>query len=132
MGNNAIMDGVRACLAEALDIPPESIQPEHKIIDDLGADSLDLLDLIFRLEQSFDIRISPGDIERRAREELGDKPLEINGAYTPEALAQLRQALPEVPAAELQEGLMTNQLPRLFRVATFVNIVSRLKEESHA
>jgi len=100
-----------------------------KVVGDLGADSLDLLDLTFQLEQKFGIKISPRDIERRAREVLGDVPLEVDGVYTPEALEELKKALPEIPPEELSHGLTTAGLPRCFRVATFVNIIQRLMEE---
>ncbi len=129
MNEQEILGGVRECLAEALDVPAESISPESRIIDALGADSLDLLDLIFQMEQRFKVKISPRDIERRTREKLGDAPLEIDGVYTPQAIEEFRTAMPEVPAEELAEGLTAADLPRRFRVATMVNLGGRLLEE---
>ncbi len=126
-----VVQGVRESVAIVVDLEAATIREEDRIIEDLGADSLDLLDLVFHLEQKFKIRISPRDIERRAQARLGETPLEIDGVYTPEALEQLRQALPEVPCEELAEGMMTVHLPRRFRVATFVNLVTRLMEEQH-
>ena len=125
-----IFAGVRDCLVEVIDIAdPEKIREETEIIGGLGADSLDLLALTFRLEQQFKVKISPRDIERRARQQLGAVPLEVDGVYTPEAITVLRQALPEISPEELREGLTVAHLPRLFRVATMVNLVSRLLEE---
>ena len=124
-----VFDGVRQCLAEALGVSPDSIQPGSKIIDELGADSLDLLDITFRLERHFKIKISPRDIERRAKARLGDTPMEIDGVYTTEALVELRKALPEVPPEELAEGLTMAMLPRRFRVATMMNLVRRCQED---
>ncbi len=131
MTHEEILGGVRECIASALDIQPdpEALHEDAKLVEDLGADSLDLLDLVFLLEQRFSIRISPRGIERRAQEVLGDTPLEVDGVYTPEALAELRKALPEIPEEELAPGLHVSRLPRLFRVATFVNIVKTLMEE---
>ena len=129
MNHDTIKDGVCRCLAVVLGIDASSIKPEDKIIDDLGADSLDLLDLIFQLERHFGIRINPRDIERRAQHALGDIPLEIEGIYTQEALEQLRQSMPEVPVAEMKPGLSINRLPYLFRVKTFMNLVERLTLE---
>jgi acyl carrier protein len=128
---DAVFEGVRDCLVEALGVAPDAIVPEARIIGDLGADSLDLLDITFRLERRFGIRISPRDIEKRAREALGGAPLDIDGAYTPEALSHLRKALPEIPVEELADGLLLADLPRRFRVATMVNMVRRCKEEQH-
>ncbi|MFA6093476.1 MAG: phosphopantetheine-binding protein [Elusimicrobiota bacterium] len=130
MTRDEIVKGVCKCIGEVVYTDPATIKEKDKIIEDLGADSLDLLDLIFRLERHFKISISPGDIERKAKSKLGDVPLQINGIYTPKALEELRKALPEVPHAELSEGLHMAKLPRTFRVATFVNIVSRIQAES--
>ncbi len=131
MNRNEIVQGVCECVASVVDRNPSTIKEVDRIITDLGADSLDLLDLVFQLEQRFRIKISPRDIERRAQKELGESPLEVDGVYTPEALRQLRKALPEVPDEEFPEGLRVADLPRCFRVATFVRLVTRLMEEQH-
>ena len=131
MTREEIVAGVRDCVALALDIDRETVHEGDKVAEDLGADSIDLLDLVFQLEQRFGIKISPRGIERRAKEQLGDAPLEIDGVYTPEALAQLRRELPEISESELAPGLEVMRLPRLFRVTTFVNLVERLLEEQH-
>ncbi|MCB1193933.1 MAG: hypothetical protein H7A23_13300 [Leptospiraceae bacterium] len=129
MTDNEIFQGVCESLSNALDIPTEDIKETDKIIDDLGADSLDLLDLIFQLEQKFKIKIKPGDIERRTKAELGDVPLTVDGVYTPEALELVRKHLPEVPSGELPENFQASKLPRVFRVKTFMNLVKRVVEE---
>ncbi len=129
---DGVLGGVRECLITALDVDHKSVVEGAKLIEDLGADSLDLLDLTFQLEQRFSIRISPRDIERQARQKLDGAPLEIDGVYTPEALAELRRAMPEVPADELADGLTQGQLPLRLRVATMVNLVCRLIEEQHS
>jgi acyl carrier protein len=118
-------------VAAVVDVDPSSVQEDHRILEDLGADSLDLLDLVFHLEQKFKIKISPRDIERRAQRELGKIPLDVDGVYTAEAIEQLRRAMPEVPPEELSEGLRSADLPRRFRVATFVRLVTRLMEEQY-
>ena len=131
MNREEIVQGVCECVGVVVDVEPATIRESDSIIDDLGADSLDLLDLVFHLERRFRIRITPRDIERRARGQLGETPLEVDGVYTPEALVLLREALPEVPVGELDGGLCTKDLPRRFRVATFVRLVIRLMKEQH-
>jgi acyl carrier protein len=118
-------------VAAVVDTDPSNVHEGDRILEDLGADSLDLLDLVFQLEQRFKIKISPRDIERRARKELEGMPFEVEGVYTPEAIEQLRRAMPEVPSEELSEGLRSADLPQSFRVATFVRLVTRLMEEQH-
>ncbi len=131
MNRDEIVRGVCECVAAVVDTDSSKVHEGDRIIEDLDADSLDLLDLVFHLEQRFRIKISPRDIERRAQKELGETPLELEGVYTPEAIEQLRRALPEVPSEELSEGLRSADLPRRFRVGTFVRLVTRLMEEQH-
>ncbi len=130
MNREAIVQGVIECVGRVVDRDPATLHEQDKIIDELGADSLDFLDLIFQLEQMFKIRITPRGIERAAQERLGDIPVEINGVYTSEALVELRLALPEVPVDELPDGLRTADLSRRFRVATFVQLVSSILEDN--
>lgn len=127
-----ILAGVRACIAHALDVPEDRLQPHQRLIGDLGADSLDLLDLTFHLEKRFAVKISPRDIEKRGRARLGGQPWEVDGVLTPAALAEVRASLPEVPAEELKDGLKADALPRSLRVQTFVNLVARLLQEQAA
>lgn len=131
LSQEAIAAGVCECVGRVLNTEPAGIKLSDRIIDDLGADSLDLLDLLFQLERRFSIRIVPGNIERKAREALGTVPLEVGGVYTPEALAELRRAMPEVPPDEFRPGMGTGELPRRFRVATFVNLVTSILAEEH-
>jgi acyl carrier protein len=131
MNRDEIVRGVCECVAAVVDTDPSNVHEGDRIIEDLGADSLDLLDLVFHLEQRFRIKISPRDIERRAQKELGGIPLEVEGVYTPEAIEQLRKTMPEVPSEEFSEGLRSADLPRSFRVATFVRLATRLMEEQH-
>jgi acyl carrier protein len=132
MTRDEIVSGVKECVAQALDVPVVEIREEQRLIADLGGDSLDLLDLTFHLEKHFRVKISPRDIEKRGRAKLGETPWEVDGVLTSAALAELRSAMPEVPSQELAEGLKVDHLPRVFRVATMVNLVERLLKESPA
>jgi len=131
MSDNGILLGIREALAEVLDVPLGSIHPDDKVVEDLGADSLDLLDLTFHLEQRFKIPVSPREAERRAKAALGGKPLEVDGVYTPEALVELRKSLPDIPPGELADGLTVAELPRRFSVRTLAGLVERMLKEKH-
>ena len=58
-----IVEKVAAILAEQLDAEEESITLETNLVDDLGADSLDVVDLVMTLEDEFDMEIPDEDIE---------------------------------------------------------------------
>jgi acyl carrier protein len=125
----AIWEKVRDAFAEALGLDEDEVELHHKIIEDLDAESLDFLDIAFRLERAFDIKIPRGGIESAAREGVGEEEYEVDGVLTPAALERLREAMPEVPAGELTEGLRTAEVAEHFRVATFYNLVVHLLAE---
>ncbi len=131
MNREEIVTSVCECLALVLDTDGASIRENNKLIDELGADSLDLLDLSFHLQQKFNITISPKGLEQRIQKKMEGKPYEVDGVFTPESLEELRKEMPEIPPEDLSEGLRVAELPRLFRVATMVNIVDRLLREKN-
>jgi acyl carrier protein len=116
---------VRDAFAVALGLEEDEVVPEARLIEDLGAESLDFLDIVFRLERSFDIKIPRGGIEAEARDEL-EGVYEVDGVLTAEGLAKLTELMPEVPAEEFVEGLRVSEIPELFRIQTFYNIVTLL------
>ena len=117
---------LQTAFAEALGLEEDEVELHHRIIDDLGAESLDFLDIAFRLERAFDIRIPRGGIETAAREELGDEPWEHEGVLTDRAIRRLAEVMPEIPADEFVSNLKSADVPNLFRVATFYNLVVHL------
>jgi acyl carrier protein len=128
----ALFNGVCECIRQTLEKDLPDIRASDRLVQDLGADSLDFLDLIFRLEQYFNVSVNPRDIERRAQERLGDTPLLIDGCYTPEAVATLKEALPEVPTAEWLPNMPANKLAQCFRVQTFMNLVAFSEQNANA
>ncbi|MEE8553902.1 MAG: acyl carrier protein [Desulfobacterales bacterium] len=62
----SIQDKVKKIIAEKLSVDLEELVPEASFVDDLGADSLDLVELIMSMEEEFDIEISDADAEKLA------------------------------------------------------------------
>jgi acyl carrier protein len=125
----AIFAKVQRCFCEALELDPDEVPFQARVLDDLGAESLDLLDVVFRLERSFDLQIPRGGLEARAREtEAG--PGEIDGRLTEAGADALRRAMPEVPHAEIHAGMRVDDLPRSFRVGTFYTMIVELLREA--
>ena len=114
---------VLACVADVLAIDPGKITSSASLIDDLGAESLDFLDLVFRLETDFKVKIPRDGIRVMAQDGLADG-FEQAGSLTPAALERLKILMPEVPQARLATGLKSHQLPNLFTVETFVRLVA--------
>ncbi|NTU41490.1 MAG: acyl carrier protein [Nitrospirales bacterium] len=124
MKDEEIFTATRRCIAETTGCREEEISLDSSVIDDIGADSLDLLDLVFRLEQEFGIRITRGEIELKARQTLPETDFEREGLLTPEAKKALKEALPEVDPARVDAISRKNDIPRLLTVRTFVRLVS--------
>lgn len=59
-----MLEKIQAMLAEALNLPVEKITPTSKIVDDLGADSLDVVELLSQLEDEFSVVIPDEEIEK--------------------------------------------------------------------
>ena len=124
-----IFDKVRDCFVEALGVEDDEVTMEATVIEDLGAESLDFLDIAFRLERAFDIKIPRGDLEQQAQDAMDGEPYEVDGVLTEQALANLRELMPEVPVEEFAHGLKTKYVANLFRVETFKNLCIKLLQE---
>ncbi|MFH2047440.1 MAG: acyl carrier protein [Pseudomonadota bacterium] len=131
MTREDIFNGIKDCLVEVVDINRADIHETSKLIDDLGADSLDLLDLIFQLEQRFKIKLSARKFEKQIQKELGDIPLEVEGVYTKEAMTLIRKHMTEIPEKELCDGLTIQEFPKRFRVSTMINLVESTLENKN-
>jgi acyl carrier protein len=127
----AIFAKVQSCISEALGLDLDEVSYSSRLIGDLGAESLDFLDIAFRLERSFDVRIPRGGIEAASKEGLGaGEHYEVSGVLTDRAREQLALHMPEVPPAEFKPGLKVSEVPTLMRVGTFYNVVVGLQAEA--
>ena len=127
-----IYETVVDCFVEALGVEPEEVHLGAKVIDDLGAESLDFLDIAFRLERGFDVKIPRGGVQQRSQEGIDEGAYEVDGVLTPLALDKLREVMPEVAPDEIREGLTAKDIPKLFLVETFYNISIHLLDEKGA
>lgn len=64
MSSSETADRIKAIIVEQLGVPAEEVVPEASFIDDLGADSLDIVELIMALEEEYDLEISDEDAEK--------------------------------------------------------------------
>jgi acyl carrier protein len=121
----AIYPKVAQLMADALGCDPERIKPEASLIDDLGAESIDFLDIVFRLERAFKVKIPRGKIVEEARGELSESQFEKGGVVSEAGLERLKSFLSEVPAERFKSPLNLAGIPRLFTTETFCKIVIR-------
>ncbi|MCO4771715.1 MAG: acyl carrier protein [Deltaproteobacteria bacterium] len=116
---------------EALGLDDDEIEPDSQVIEDLGAESLDFLDIAFRLERAFGVKVPRGEIQRSAEATAGEE-FEIEGKLTAAGAVALREAMPEVDGSAIDEGFPVREIPRLFTVKTFHNMVLKLLAEKEA
>src|SRR5438094_10119449 len=88
-----IYQKVAATLVEALNVDEEDIKPTSTLQGDLGAESIDFLDIVFRLEREFGIKIPRGELFPESIFQ-GDPEFVQNGRVTDNGLAELRARMP--------------------------------------
>jgi acyl carrier protein len=129
---NAVFPTVAATMADALGCDVEDIKPNVSLIEGLDAESIDFLDMVFRLERAFKIKIPRGKIVENARGTLSEAEFEEKGLVTDAGLAQLRAYLSEVPAERFKTPVKVKDIPRLFTPETFCKLVIAAQREAKA
>ena len=122
---DAVFPKVADTIADALGCDLEEVKRDASLINDLGAESIDFLDLVFRLERAFKIKIPRGKIVEDSRGTLSEAEFEQKGLVTDQGLAQLKAFLSEVPAERFRTPLKVAEIPRLFTAETFCKLVIR-------
>lgn len=100
--NEEVFEKVQTALVDALGVDDEEVTPEATLVGDLGAESIDFLDIVFKLEKAFDIQIP--------REELSPEDILTNSQYvqdgkvTGEGLAELKKRMPWADLSKFEQN----------------------------
>ncbi len=109
---------IRSAVADNLALDIDEVKPESRLITDLGADSLDFVDLIFVLERHFGVKIREGEFDFLARLDV-TAPGTLEGDYlTRSAVDKLLPWLPALRNVEDHEKVMPAQLFSMITVET--------------
>jgi acyl carrier protein len=106
---------VSATLVEALNVDEEEIKPTSTLQGDLGAESIDFLDIVFRLEREFGIKIPRGELFPESIFQ-GDPEFVLNGKVTEKGLAELRSKMPFADLNEFAKNPELSHISDLFTV----------------
>src|SRR5436309_16001021 len=106
---------VSATLIEALNVDEEEIKPTSTLQGDLGAESIDFLDIVFRLEREFAIKIPRGELFPEAIFQ-GDPEFVQNGRVTDKGLAELRARMPFADLSSFEKNPEVGAISDLFTV----------------
>ncbi len=116
---------VAETMADALGCDVEQVTLTVPIIEGLEAESIDFLDIVFRLERAFKVKIPRGKIVEEARGDLPETEFEKNGYVTEAGLQRLRDFLTEVSVDRFRNPMKVADIPRLFTPETFCKVVVR-------
>jgi acyl carrier protein len=106
---------VSATLVEALNVDEDDVKPEATLQGDLGAESIDFLDIVFRLEREFGIKIPRGELFPESIFQ-GDPEFVQNGKVTDKGLAELRARMPFADLSSFEKNPEVGHISELFTV----------------
>lgn len=121
MSRDEVFEKIREILVDALGVDDDEVTAEATLMGDLGAESIDFLDIQFRLEKDFDIKIPQGEL---FPDNLLQNPeLVKDGKVTEAGLAQLKERMPHVDFSEFEKDPDLNKITDLMKVDTIVNYI---------
>lgn len=121
MTNEEVFGKVQEVLVEALGVDDDEVTAEAKLVSDLGAESIDFLDIVFRLEKAFDIKIQQG--EMIPDNVLNDPQYVQDGKVTDQGMTELRSRLPHADLEEFDASRAVDDFSDIFTVDTIVKFV---------
>jgi acyl carrier protein len=117
-----IFSQVREVLVDALGVDDDEVGSDATLMGDLGAESIDFLDIVFRLEKAFGIKI-PREELFPAENLMGNSEFVVNGKLTEKGLTELRNSMPHTDLSSFEKDPDINKLGDLFTVNSVVNFV---------
>jgi len=121
MTEEQVFEKVKETLVDALGVDDDEVTSDATLTGDLGAESIDFLDIVFRLEKAFDIKIPRGELF--PDNILNNPEFVQNGKLTPVGLDQLKKSMPHADFTDFEKDPDVNNMAELFKVQTIVNYV---------
>ena len=120
-GKDEIIKNIKAVLSQALKVEEPKISLGSSLIRDLGAESIDFLDIVFRLEKTFKIKIPKGELFPDKL--LTDPRFVKEGKVTPEGIEELKKRMPNAGWTEFSKNPVIANLGTMFTVGMIVDYV---------
>ncbi|MCL4221858.1 MAG: acyl carrier protein [Phycisphaerales bacterium] len=130
MNQDQIFEKVQGVLVEALAVDEDEVTPQATLFADLGAESIDVLDISFQLERAFDIKINQGELFPEGVTQ--DPEYVQNGKLTDKGLETLKAKLPHFDLSRLEADRSVQSVVELFTVQSLVNFVEQKLAEKKA
>jgi acyl carrier protein len=120
--NDEIYQKVQATLVDALGVDEDDVKPDATLQGDLGAESIDFLDIVFRLERNFGIKIPRGELF--PENIVSDPGMIEDGKLTAKGLDELKTRMPYADLASFASNPEVDKIGDLYTVDMLVHYVS--------
>jgi len=123
MTREEITDQVREVLVDALAVDEEEVTPQARLTADLGAESIDFLDIVFQLEKTFGFKVEQGEL---FPDNVTQNPEFVqDGKVTEKGMVALQERMPHADFSSLKDDPSVDRVAEIFTVDALVNFVER-------
>jgi acyl carrier protein len=119
--NDEIFSKVQTALVDALGVDEDEVTPEATLVGDLGAESIDFLDIVFRLEKGFDIEIPRAELF--PEDILTNAEYVKDGKVTPAGVAELKKRMSFADLSKFEKNPVVQEFGNLLTVADMVRYI---------
>ena len=116
-----IFEKVQSTLCDALGVDEDEVTEEATLVGDLGAESIDFLDIVFRLEKAFNIKVERGELF--PEDIFTNAKFTQNNRLNAEGLKELRERLPFIDLEEFEKNPVVQEFPSRMTVADMCRFV---------
>ena len=116
---------VQEAVAAALGVDDDEASPEATLMDDLGAESIDLLDILFRIERAVGVKIQASDLGDEIQGGIPDEEFGSGGNVSAKGLAHLTTVMPQIDPDEYEDKLPAEEVIMHFTVQNLADMVAR-------
>ena len=123
MNREEIYKAMRSLVADSLALKEDEIQPQCRLKDDLSADSLDFIDIIFGIEKKFEVKVRDGELDFISRLDFSSPKVMRQGYLTLETIQRLTKRLPALEQVQDPAKVTPAQLFSLITIETLCIMV---------
>jgi acyl carrier protein len=125
------LSAVQEAVVGALGVDEDEASPEATLMDDLGAESIDLLDILFRIERSTGVKIQAGDLSEYIQGGVPDDEFsDENELISDRGFEQLQKVMPQIDADGLRGSLKAEEVIGHFTVQNLATMVAERSDQS--
>jgi acyl carrier protein len=116
---------VQEAVAAALGVDDDEASPDATLMDDLGAESIDLLDILFRIERSVGVKIQASDLGDEIQGGIPDEEVGAGANVSRKGLEHLTTVMPQIDPDEYEDKLPAEEVIMHFTVQNLADMVAR-------